>query len=181
MKYLAMAAGLAALMAAAIWHGMQPAAESQNLPDLPAVHAEQAALLQITAPGSRVRLHREKGEWFVDGEARVRANGEAVEKLLADLSAMRPVRLLTRNSERYAELGLGEDAVRLTLTDDSQAVLADIFIGKQGTDILSTYIRFADMDAVLAVDRTLVWQVRRSQEGWFAPEPVPEEEKELSI
>lgn len=176
-----MAAGLAVLMAVAIWYGMRPAAELQNLPELPAVHAERAVGLQITATGSRVVLRRDKGEWFVDGEAKVQANGEAVEKLLADLSAMRPVRLLTRNSERYAGLGLGEDAVHLTLTDGSQVVLADIFIGKQGTDLLSTYIRFADMDAVLAVDRTLVWQVRRSREGWLAPEPVQEKAKELSI
>lgn len=169
------------LMAGAIWYGMRPSAESQNLPQFPAVHAERAAGLTITANGSRIELHRDNGEWFVAGEARIRANGEAVEKLLSDLATMRPLRLLTRNSERYAALGLGEGAVHLTLTDASQAVLADLLVGKQGTDILSTYIRFTDMDAVLAVDRTLVWQVRRAREGWLAPVPEPAAEKEPSL
>jgi hypothetical protein len=50
--------------------------------------------------------------------------------------------------------------------------LLELFIGKQGSDLISTYLRFADRPEVLAVDRTLLWQVRRPYEEWKAPAPI---------
>jgi hypothetical protein len=47
--------------------------------------------------------------------------------------------------------------------------LLDLFIGKQGSDLISTYLRLADRPEVLAVDRTLLWQVRRPYQDWKAP------------
>lgn len=179
MRYALAALGLVALLAGAIWYGMRPSTATQQLPATPVIKAADVAVVQISMSGNTLRLHRENGTWLAgDGE---RANGAAVEGLLADFATMRPLRLLTRNSERYSELGLGEEAVRVTLTGSSGNVVADLYVGKQGADILSTYIRYAGMDAVLAVDRTLVWQVRRTREDWLAPDkPELAEEKELS-
>lgn len=179
MKYAMIGLALVALLGLSLWFSMGPTAGSQQLPDMPTLAAGKVADIRISSTSGNVHLQKRDETWLVVGAGA--ADSDAVRQLLQDLSRMQPIRLLTRNSARYAELGLGAEAVHLVLKDGAGDPLLDLFIGKQGTDILSTYIRHAQMDAVLAVDRTLVWQVRRSQQGWLAPEPeAPSDGKALA-
>lgn len=176
LKYILASLALLGLLGAALWLGMVPSQAPQSMPVIPRIDVAAVSTITIEATGMRVHLRKAEDQWLVDGS---RADNELVERLLADLSGMQPVRLLTRNPQRYGELGLAEDSVHLTLQDSAEKIVAELYVGKQGTDILSTYIRFSDMDAAIAVDRTLVWQVRRSQQGWYAPE-IPESDSDIA-
>ncbi|MDQ6955812.1 MAG: DUF4340 domain-containing protein [Mariprofundaceae bacterium] len=93
-------------------------------------------------------------------------------RLLDDLAGMQVIRVVTRKHDYDADLGLLNRGVRVQCLDAQDVVLLDIRVGKQGSDLLSTYVRRAGNDAIVAVNRALVWQVRRSKKAWKAVEKV---------
>jgi len=159
-----------------LWLFARPDSASWNQPEL--VRFDPASVDSIRLSGEGVKellLHREEMQWLMqEGQ---RADRDAVDHLLNDLASMEVVRVVTRNSEHYPELGIGEDAVRVVLSGAGSDLLT-VEIGKQGGDLLSTYLRMAGKNEVVAVNKTLVWQVRRAKEGWKAVEtPVGAEQQ----
>jgi len=95
------------------------------------------------------------------------ANAELVQRLLSDLAAMQVSRIVARSNSHDLELGMAkEDAVHLTLNDTQGQPLLTLDVGRQGGDLLSTFVRYVGDQKVLAVDKSLVWQVRRNLDGW---------------
>jgi len=76
---------------------------------------------------------------------------------------------VTQGHNHDTELELGDKTVVLTLTGKGGAPLDVFHIGKQGTDLISTYVRRAGEPAVMAMDRALLWQVKRLPNAWQAP------------
>ncbi len=163
----AVAFAVIAAVIGAIAHSSQPVSAPQSLPTWPMIDAGSVRHLQIvhgTQPV--VELQQKEGKWFL-GEAG--ADEEAVRHLLDDLAGMRIVRLVTEKSERHTMLQVDDAGYRVQLFNDAGQSVLDMMVGKQGRDILSTYVRLRGKPEVVAVDRTLVWQVRRSPDSWKAP------------
>jgi len=101
------------------------------------------------------------------------ADAAAVGQLLDDLTGMRPVRVVSRSRAHDAELGLAPSSrvhVRLL---GPEGVLRELWVGSQAADLISTHGRVGADGPVVAVDRTLRWQVMRSARGWRAQADAP--------
>ncbi len=176
MRRAGMAAAWLTLLALAGW-----AAWRMTLPDQsarPAVAWEvpneaDVARLEIRPhQGAPVALRRSGKDWQVkSGAGWVPARGDLADRLVRDLAGMRVARVVARDRSHDAELGLA-GGVRVTLQDASGQTLLACTVGKQGSDLLSTYVRVQGHPEVLAVDKALVWQVRRPLSGWVAEQAL---------
>lgn len=171
------------LAGTAFWLASTPDSGSQKMPELVQFKTADvySMMLKQEALGE-ISLLRSGEKWLLSaggaGDKQEVADVDAIRHLLDDLATMKIVRVVSRNPEKRKrlEMGLerlgstktGSGSTQVTLkTKDGNTVL-DLFIGKQGSDLISTYIRMADRPEVLAVNRVLVWQVRRSYQGWKA-------------
>ncbi len=118
-----------------------------------------------------VILTRQGEQWMLGGAKP--ADGQAVQRLLDDLARMRPTRVVTRKREHDAELGLDAKGTHIVLKDAGGETLFDAIIGKQGANLVSTYLRLQGQDVVYAMDKALVWQVRRPARGWEKVNQTP--------
>ncbi len=140
----------------------------------PKVTPKQVRAIQIHHGATTVQLHRNGEQWMVkDRYGEVAANKEQVTRLLNDVTAMAPQRLISNNPDNFTRFRLGDDADRLTLLGDAGKPLLDLLIGKPGTDLISTTVRQAGSNAILSVNRSLAWQLGRAPSAWRAEKPKP--------
>ena len=159
-----------------IWLASRPDAAPQKMPELAGFAVGTVHTIEIIqGDGLAVTLKRHDSDWQLQAGSgnESRADDEAVTHLLTDLASMKPVRVVTRNPNQYEKLKVGSGATKVTLKDQLGGVLFAVLIGKQGSDLLSTYIRIADKPEVLAVNRSLLWQVSRPLDGWKTNEADP--------
>ena len=163
----------------AVWQGMRPSGAPQAmLPKWPAVHADAVAGIDIQLPpDEHVRLRKQDGKWMLMLKQPEPASEKDVRHLIDDLSGMHVIRVVSRNRTHDAELGVDGKGVSVQLSGRSDKELLDLIVGKQGSDLLSTYVRLAGAPEVVAVDRALVWQVRRDISSWKAPAPAEKKGK----
>ncbi len=157
------------------WKAAQPERGPQDLPVWPEVRAQAVQAVEIAREGAPlIRLERRRGDgWRVRtaGKDAQAADAAAVTQLIDDLTAMRPVRVVSRGKRHDRELGLAKGAaVRVRLLGADGALLREVEVGSQASDLISTHVRLGGKGPVVAVDRTLRWQVMRSPRGWRAPE-----------
>jgi len=158
---------LLALAGWAAWRLAQPERSTLAGAALQLPRAADVATVEIRpAKGEPVRLRRQNGGWQVRVKDRwVAARGELADRLLRDLTRMRVSRVVARDDTHDAALGLNKGE-RVRLADAAGKTLLDVTVGRQGEDLLSTYARIRGRPEALAVDRTLVWQVRRPLNDW---------------
>lgn len=181
---LAWAATAAVLLGIAAWGLMrwaQPPEALQAMPAWPAVVPAKIADIVLRATGptaTEVHLVRRGKGWQVQlGQGWQEADDQAVTDMLGTLASMRPDRVVTRNPAHDAELRVTDAADRITLKDAHGVVILDLLVGKPGPDLVSTYVRLAGNPAVLSVDRSLDWQVRRPAAAWMKAKPHADKDK----
>jgi len=161
-----------------LWRFMQPAVAPQmhvplTTPDISQVDAIELAPMA----GPAVHLKKERKKWMLVGKPDAPANEETVRHLLNDLAAMRVIRVVTHTHTHDDELGMNH-GTKLTLLDQTDNALFTLTVGKQGSDLISTYVRVGQAPEVLAVDKSFVWQVKRDSNAWKAPPPMPHDTSE---
>ncbi len=158
---------LLALAGWAVWRLTQPERSAPEGLTLQLPRATDVATVEIRpAKGQPVRLRRQHGGWQVRVKDRwVAAHGDLADRLVRDLTHMRISRVVARDDSHDAALGL-DKGERVRLADAAGKTLLDVTVGRQGEDLLSTYARIRGRPEALAVDRTLVWQVRRPLNDW---------------
>jgi len=150
-----------------VWMVQKPMGHMQSMPAWSKIGMENIVKIGIQKTGNEpISMYLKQGKWHVsNGDLAVQ---DAVLRLLHDATAMQPIRVVTRNHDHDAGLGFLGRAIRLQCWDGQGAMVVDIRVGKQGSDLISTYIRRAGDAAVIAVDKALVWQLSRSQQAWHA-------------
>ena len=153
------------------WKHEEPVSAPQQMAAWQTLDASRVSTLSIQKNGEpAIELHRQGNQWMIAGKA---ADAQAVQRLLNDLSAMRPVRIVTRKRDHDALLGLDAHAITVKLTDAAGKPLLHATIGKQGANLISTYLRLQGEDVVYAVNKPLVWQLNRSATAWGKTVPHP--------
>ena len=137
-----------------------------------AINKQDIVKILITRDDAQIVLSREHDQWYLPGH--ILAAQDAVSHLLDDLVTMQVVRVVTKNHQHDETLGLLQGHVLVQCLDAQGSMLLNITIGKQGSDLLSTYVRRDGDDAVVAVNKVLVWQVKRSAKTWQATEKKSE-------
>ncbi len=172
MKRLGLWAILFMLISWSAWQFMRPV----NAPKLVLKALDTGKIHSITLASEHrptVRLEKQKNKWVLTGMSIVPANNESVQHLLDNLASMHIIRVVTHTHAHDHELGMNK-GTQLTLLDNAGNRLLDLIVGKQGSDLISTYVRIGQSPEVLAVDKALVWQVSRGRNAWKAPLPKPE-------
>ncbi len=157
----------------ALWRAQQPA-RSLQAGRLASFAPAGVARITIEVPKEpKVALVRKGAGWEVaiGGKRRGRADAAAVDRLLGALSRARIVRIAARSRRHDADFRLDPGSrTRVVLADAAGRTLLRLAVGKQSAgELVSTYVRRNDEDAVLAVDEALVWLVRRPADAWLAP------------
>ncbi|MDX8403859.1 MAG: DUF4340 domain-containing protein [Mariprofundaceae bacterium] len=185
MRKLATVVLLLLLLSVVFWLASRPDSAPQTMPEM--VRFNPTDVFSITLEQGAVgviSLLRSDEKWQLvgdmSGEGKSAADAKAVQHLLDDLASMEIIRVVTRNPKHYKGLNIDSaetsyGSVQVTLKEDGGKTLLDLLIGKQGSDLISTYLRVADRPEVLAVNRVLLWQVRRSYQGWKAAASKPVE------
>ena len=159
-----------------IWMASRPDSAPQTMPEMIRFNPDEVHTLALTNAGAvPVLLLRSDNGWKLEGdgsEGEQVADADAVQHLLDDLASMKIVRVVTRNPGHYEKLRVTTGSIQVLLKRAGGETLLDLFIGKQGSDLISTYLRIGGRPEVLAVDKTLLWQVRRPYQEWKAPAPV---------
>jgi len=171
MKKVAWSVSILVLLWAVLWLWQQPTSQSQRMDEWSHIAVKDIVTITIQKQGDNdIVLTLKDGKWRLDhGDLAVQ---DATLRLLDDLAGMQVIRVVTKKREHDADLGFLNRGVRVQCLDAQGVVLLDITVGKQGSDLLSTYVRRADDDAIVAVNKALVWQVRRSKKAWKAAEKV---------
>lgn len=172
MKKTVIAVSLLFLTGVVIWLASRPDSAPQVMPEMVRFNPDAVYALTLTNGGEvSVSLLRDDSRWKLEGVEGEQedADADVVQRLLDDLASMKIVRVVTRNPEHYEKLRVTTGSTRVLMKREGGDTLLDLFIGKQGSDLISTYLRLADRPEVLAVDRTLLWQVRRPYQDWKAP------------
>jgi len=159
------------LLGLMLWMFQKPPSQSQHMDMWTSIAVENIHKIVIQKQGAQtVVLQLQQDKWHLgNGDLAVQ---NATFRLLDDLTGMRVIRVVTRNHNHDADLRLLKRGVIVRCLDAQGNVLLDITVGKQGSDLLSTYVRRAGDDAVVAVNKALVWQVQRSKKAWKAAEKV---------
>ncbi|MDQ6958769.1 MAG: DUF4340 domain-containing protein [Mariprofundaceae bacterium] len=173
MKRSALWVALLILIGWSAWQFSQPELAPQVYAPLKIPDISKVAAIEL-APASRAPVHLKKeGEkWMLAGKPDVPANEESVRHLLNNLANMRVVRVVTHTHAHDDTLGM-KYGTKLTLLDQTDTALFTLTVGKQGSDLISTYVRIGQVPEVLAVDKSFVWQVRRNPNAWKAPPSKP--------
>ena len=130
--------------------------------------ADDVERIEIRHGTEAVVLKRHGHAWRMGGKP---VDAQAVSRLLDDLKRMQVRRIVAWNRAHDRELGLDDaDAREVRLFASDGTVLWHVRIGGQAQDLTSTYLRVQGDDRVLAVDKTLRWQVLRTPEAWLARE-----------
>lgn len=174
MKKLLLVIVILLLAGWAVWQSGRSDEGLQSMPGWTPPSLSKATDIAIEGSGIAVHLHRDgasagKG-WMVDVAGQpAAANADAVNQLIGDLQSMRPVRVVAHSAAHDADLHLDAGhAIDLRVKDASSTMLLDLRVGGQGTDLVSTYVRRAGHPEVLAVNRALLWQLKRAPSGWKA-------------
>jgi len=178
LKRLALWAVLLLLIGWSAWQFSQPALAPQvheplKTPDISKVAAIELAPIS----GPVIRLKKKEKKWMLVGKPDVPANEESVRHLLNNLANMRVVRVVTHTHTHDDALGMNR-GTKLILLDQTDTVLFTLTVGKQGSDLISTYVRIGQAPEVLAVDKSFVWQVKRDLNAWKAPLSKPHDTSE---
>jgi len=173
LKRSALWVALLILIGWSAWQFSQPALAPQAYEPLKIPDISKVATIEL-APASRahVRLKKERKKWILAGKPDVPASEESVRHLLDNLATMRVIRVVTHTRTHDDALGMNH-GTKLTLLDQTGAVLFTLTVGKQGGDLISTYVRIGQAPEVLAVDKSFVWQVKRDPNAWKAPPSRP--------
>lgn len=152
-----------------LWQEDRPQHRVQSMAKWPLFAQSKVTDIRVIHhDGEEIILHK-RDVWML---AEQLADAEAVQHILNDLQQMKPIRVVSRNVKQYARLEVNEGATRVILSGEGVTFL-DAYIGKQGSDLISTYVRLHDSQEVVAVNKALVWQVNRQPDSWQKKESSP--------
>ncbi len=164
---------VALAVAGAAWYSSRPsapvadAASGAGSPLFPELAKKTASVrtIKVLAKGQTFTLEKQGESWGMQEKGGYAVNFDKVKDLVAKLAYFKIVDKKTDRPELFAKLEL-EDAsapdaksTRVTLSDASGAVLADILIGKSssggGPGLASTYVRRPDANQTYEASGTV--------------------------
>jgi hypothetical protein len=173
LKRLALLAG-AFLILGALYYIIERPTESgkKEAPPLlfPEFKKEQAASITLRAPDKPVFQFTKTGtkSWTVAADNETfSADTSAVNKMLSAVGSLRSDTVASQNPDNFDNFEVtGEKGVEVLIEDSSGNQLAHFFIGKNGPDIFSTYIRRHDRNRVMLAAGIVKNDFNKKIEGW---------------
>jgi hypothetical protein len=137
-------------------------------PLYPNFTAEEVARISMQKDDKRVELRKDAdGMWRVVTEGDYKADENLVDKILEEIPKFHTRDLVSRNPEKQETFQVTDSlATRVTLENARGDTIVDVYIGKQGPDFMSTYVRPVGDDRVLLVPRYLRTTFNLDRDTW---------------
>lgn len=107
--------------------------------------------IEINSNGKKQELAKTSGEWIVSSSGNLKADRDDVNVLLDEAKKIKKSNTVSKNPDNKASFGVDESGTEVKFFKGDEQ-LADIFIGKSGSDFNSTYVRAAGDDNVYAAE-----------------------------
>jgi len=136
---------------------------------LPGFDKSRTALITIKSPGKDAcSLQLDNGTWAVSVKDKTwAADTAAVDKALDAAAAIRQETVASKNPKNFDALDVSEGkGVEVKIDDAAGKALAHFFIGKNGPDIFSTYLRAQGSDTVILAGGILKGSFDRTLKDW---------------
>ncbi len=127
-----------------------------------------AVFIKTPAKGSVQLKKNETGSWTVAlQETTYAADMAVISSLLDAVAKLKEDTVASRNPQNFDGFEVTEEkAVEVRIDDGAQKALAHFYVGKNGPDIFSTYIRKKDSNTVLLVNSLLKNVFDREPKDW---------------
>lgn len=167
LKLAAAAGAVAAMLFAAGLVSITLDARSASIPAVSgpvlegwSARAPRAARIDITAADAQFQLARTEAGWVMPSRGNFPVSPERIAALDAALAELRFERAMTRDSEKFDRLGLGDplaggQGVRVSVLDANNTVLADLIAGAAQRDGDGVYVRPTGSVRAFAASGTL--------------------------
>jgi hypothetical protein len=119
---------------------------------VPGFNRPGAASIMIKSPETgEVNLSKEKGAWKVISQGKkYPADTVPVNKLLETVAEMKAETVASKNPKNYEAFEVTETkAIEIIIADSAGAPLAHFWVGKNGPDLFSTYVRVQKSNQVI--------------------------------
>jgi len=139
-------------------------AESGSL--FPNFNKDNIAKIETIKSENKTVLIKNAGKWLVKTMDNYPADQEEVEKLIDKVAEFETSQLISKNPEKQSIFEVDNSGLEAKLYNSSGELLADFFVGKNGPDFMSTYVRKADSDKVYLVDGYLKSIFDKGERTW---------------
>jgi hypothetical protein len=134
----------------------------------PVFKTEQAANIEIKTKGKTVSLTKKEGRWLValDGDY-YPADKNEVDNIFRTVNKMQRENVVSTDPAKYPVFELDqENGVEVKVSKADNSVLAHFFVGKNGPDLISTYIRIEGEKEVLLLSGMLNATFGKTLKDW---------------
>ncbi|MBN2372641.1 DUF4340 domain-containing protein [bacterium] len=116
----------------------------------PGFDAEKARFISIKGPTNRSTLIKDADIWKVEEEDELQADTEQVKQAIQTISEIETENIISRNPSKQQIFHVDPNsALEVEIKGDGEKTLAHLYIGKNGPDFMSTYIRKPDSKEVI--------------------------------
>jgi len=128
---------------------------------------DNAAKIEIKQMGSEFILEKKEGNWVVSSSDDFSADEEAVEKLLESVRDFKVKDIVSKNPENQNQFQVNDlMGIGTKVSDFDGNILAHVYVGKNGPNFLSTYIRKEGTDQVILEEGYLKTIFDKSRTSW---------------
>ncbi|MBD3184056.1 DUF4340 domain-containing protein [Candidatus Poribacteria bacterium] len=133
----------------------------------PDFDADQVVSVEIKTKDKEVKLNKEGDTWIVATADNYAADAKAVSDMLAKVKELEISLVASKSADKHAQFEVDEEnGTQIKLFGPEDKLLAHLFVGKMGSDFMSTYVRKANQDRVLLVDGYLKSSFDKGTRGW---------------
>lgn len=121
--------------------------------------------IAVTKENDTIELIKTNNQWFVSGDKF--AKQDFVLQALNDLKEADINEVVSKNKEKHSNFTVDEEkGIKLSVWDNNENNILNLFIGKNASSPNTQYVRYADSDNVLLVDQDLNSLNKGSVDNW---------------
>ncbi len=131
------------------------------------LNIDEITRININSRGSEVELKKINNQWKVqDEEKYFPVDEKAIDNLMNHLESMKVDEVVSENPENHVLFEVDSQGAEVKVFTDGEMPVAHFFVGKNGPDFFSTYVRLADEDRVLQVAEYLKSHFDKTLKMW---------------
>ncbi|MBN2056215.1 DUF4340 domain-containing protein [bacterium] len=132
----------------------------------PDFSADAITSFQVISQGDAVELRRKDNAWVVmDGDAEYPADVQAVTTLLDKTAALKKIQIASTNPEKRGVYQVDSQGTEVKLFSGAD-LRCHFFVGKNGPDFFSTFVRVEGSDEVMLVPEYLKTHFDKRLNSW---------------
>jgi hypothetical protein len=133
----------------------------------PGFKIENASKIEIKQMGSESILEKKEGKWIVSSANNFPADSDAVQKLLENIRDFKTKEIVSKNTKKQNLFQVNDMmGIGVKVSDFKGNLLGHVYVGKNGPNFMTTYIRKEGSDNVILADGYLKTIFDKGRTSW---------------